>query len=860
MKNNYLLKALQNFISEEKRYKICLIKAENAVNSGAMGKFSNEKQADFTLFNLFSRFCKAFLLLICFSSTILSGQELFNPYEVHTLDIQFYNPDYDSILQAQWEIDDKSYELATILFNGETMDSVGVRYKGNSTFWWAQILGSPKFPFNIDFDLIHEDQDLLGYNKVKLSNSIFDPTFVKESIGYLTEGYYLPTSDVGYMNVSVYGELLGLYVSVESVNKPFLTKHFGNNEGTFFKCEPQFHYGEDYGYDAWPDLRWYGEDSTEYAYQMGYELKSESGWSDLLDLIYTLNFDIDNIENILNVDRALWYFAASTVMPDLDAYNGFYMHNYYLYRNTSSGQFEVIPWDKDHTFGGAMINTILALGGDVSWVYGWDPFLFEYEEDRPLFSQLMTVQLYKKIYSAHIRTIIDDIYNVGYIQNLAYGIQDIIETYADEDPNLFPPFTFGDYFRYNVDNYLITPDGSHWCGITSTVEGRLPYLLGHEEISKTPPEILDVVQENENPQAGEEVIIQAEIIGADSVELMATISEANAHFSSTPMFDDGQHGDGEAEDGIFGAVIPFQSNGDHVKYYIRASDDDALILEPEFAEREFFEYVVGDQSLPDSSIVINEINYHSSDDFDPGDWVELFNSTGESVDIGQWVFKDEDDDHIFILPENTILETGEYLVLCNDSASFTSLFPDVGNFVGEIDFGFSGGGELLRLFDAGGTLVDTVLYDDSDPWPEDPDGNGPTLELINPNLDNALAENWAASEGYGSPGGMNTSFLSTKSQLEIPDRFIVHHNYPNPFNPTTTISYELPENSFVNVTIFDMLGREVKKLVNGKQDSGYHQVNWDGTHDNGKPVSSGVYLYFIRTENAIQTGKMILLK
>ena len=107
---------------------------------------------------------------------------------------------------------------------------------------------------------------------------------------------------------------------------------------------------------------------------------------------------------------------------------------------------------------------------------------------------------------------------------------------------------------------------------------------------------------------------------------------------------------------------------------------------------------------------------------------------------------------------------------------------------------------------------------------------------------------------------MNTSFLSTKSQLEIPDRFIVHHNYPNPFNPITTISYELPENSFVNVTIFDMLGREVKKLVNGKQDSGYHQVNWDGTHDNGKPVSSGVYLYFIRTENAIQTGKMILLK
>jgi len=797
---------------------------------------------------------------LIFISGFMLGQELFDPYEVQTLDIQFYNPDYDSTLQAQWEIDDKSYELATIIFNGETIDSVGVRYKGNSTFWWAQILGSPKFPFNIDFDLIHEDQNLLGYNKVKLSNSIFDPTFVKEAIGYLTEGYYLPTSEVGYMNVSVNGELLGLYVAVETVSKQFLTKHFGNKTGTFFKCEPQFHYGEDYGYDAWPDLRWYGEDSTEYAYQMGYELKSESGWSDLLDLIYTLNFEIDNIENILNVDRALWYFSASVVMPDLDAYNGFYMHNYYLYRNTSSGQFEVIPWDKDHTFGGAMINTILAMGGDVSWVYGWDPFLFENDEERPFFSQLINIPLYKKIYSAHIRTIIDDIYNEGYIQNLAYSMQDIIETYADDDPNLFPSFTFGDYFQYNVDNYLITSDGAHWCGITSTVEGRLPYLLGHEEISKTSPEILDVVQDNENPQAGDEVNILAEINGAYSVELMATISEANAHFSSTPMFDDGQHGDGEAVDGIFGAVIPFQSNGDHVKYYIRASDDDALILEPEFAEREFFEYVVGDQSLPDSTIVINEINYNSSDDFDPGDWVELFNPTSSSMDISQWVFKDEDDDHVFTLPENTILETGEYLVLCTDSASFTSLFPDVDNFVGEIDFGFSGGGEMLRLFDEAGTLVDTVLYDDFDPWPEDPDGNGPTLELINPGMDNALAENWAASEEHGSPGSINTSFLSTKDQLEIPDRFIIHHNYPNPFNPSTTISYELPVNNFVNVTIYDMLGRRVKTLVNQHLTAGEQSIVWNATNEQAISVAGGVYIYTIKVGNSMQSGKIVLLK
>ncbi len=798
------------------------------------------------------------LLTICFTGSILLGQELFDPYQVHTLEIEFFNPDYDQILQDRWEIDDKTYELATVIFNGDTLDSVGVRYKGNSTFYFAQLIGSPKFPLNIDFDLIYEGQDLLGYNKVKLSNSIFDATFVRESIGYLTEGYYLPTSEVGYMNVFINGTLIGLYVSVESVNKPFLTKHFDNNEGAFFKCEPQFHFGE--VYDTWPDLRWYGDDSTAYDYQMSYELKSESGWADLLDLIYTLNFEIDSIETILNVDRALWFFAASQVMPDLDAYNGFYIHNYYLYRNTTSGQFEVIPWDKDHTFGGAMINTIIDLGGNVSWIYNWDPFLFEDDDERPLFSQLIDVPLYKKIYTAHMRTIINDIYDVNTIQEMAYGMQDTIETYAYADPNLFPPFTFGDYFRYNVDNYLITPDGSHWCGITSTITPRLAYLLNNDEIQKIAPAIGYVLQENMDPEAEEDVIIQAQVTGATTVELMSTVNTFNSQFTSVPMLDDGQHDDGEANDGVYGAIVPFQENGSHVKYYIRASNADALILSPRKAEHEFYDYIVG--SLPGTSIVINEINYNSADnEFDPDDWVELYNPTSETISIGLWEFKDENDDHVFTIAEDVSLAPDQYLVLCKDGAAFTALFPDVSNYVGDLGFGLSGGGELIRLFDSSGVLVDAVEYDDFSPWPEAADGNGPTLELINPSLDNALAESWSASTGNGSPGAINTSYLTNDDEdFILPTEFIVHNNFPNPFNPTTTISYELPKNSFVNIIIYDLLGREVKVLVSGELVSGFHEIIWDGKDNFGRSVGAGVYFYLIKAGEFRQMKKMVLLK
>jgi flagellar hook assembly protein FlgD len=86
------------------------------------------------------------------------------------------------------------------------------------------------------------------------------------------------------------------------------------------------------------------------------------------------------------------------------------------------------------------------------------------------------------------------------------------------------------------------------------------------------------------------------------------------------------------------------------------------------------------------------------------------------------------------------------------------------------------------------------------------------------------------------------------------------NNFPNPFNPITTLRYDLPENSFVNVTIYDMLGREVKRLVNGEQASGYYQIVWDGTDNYGEKVSAGVYLYRIQASDFVQTKKMVLLK
>ena len=105
-----------------------------------------------------------------------------------------------------------------------------------------------------------------------------------------------------------------------------------------------------------------------------------------------------------------------------------------------------------------------------------------------------------------------------------------------------------------------------------------------------------------------------------------------------------------------------------------------------------------------------------------------------------------------------------------------------------------------------------------------------------------------------------TNPLSAIDNDILPNNIVLQQNYPNPFNPITTVRYELPEDSFVDVTVYDMLGNVVNILVNANQSSGYKSVQWNATNNQGEPVSAGVYLYKIQAGNFVDTKKMILLK
>jgi len=94
----------------------------------------------------------------------------------------------------------------------------------------------------------------------------------------------------------------------------------------------------------------------------------------------------------------------------------------------------------------------------------------------------------------------------------------------------------------------------------------------------------------------------------------------------------------------------------------------------------------------------------------------------------------------------------------------------------------------------------------------------------------------------------------------VPTRYQLHANRPNPFNPTTTIAYDLPRSGHVRLVIYDVRGKEVAQLVSANQPAGRHVATWDGRSAKSEPAASGVYFYRLEAGDFVQTKKMVLLK
>jgi hypothetical protein len=256
-----------------------------------------------------------------------------------------------------------------------------------------------------------------------------------------------------------------------------------------------------------------------------------------------------------------------------------------------------------------------------------------------------------------------------------------------------------------------------------------------------------------------------------------------------------------------------------------------------------------------NAVVINEINYHSAAAFDPGDWVELYNGYSVPVDVSGWTFRDSDPSHGFVFTSGTVIPSGGYLVVCADTALFQGLFPSVKCVAGQMAFGLDGSGEYVQLTDAQGNIVDSLTYDDAPLWPLAADGKGPTIELYDAALDNAVGANWRASSSHGTPGAANgiAGKIRPAARIGLPKMPAVKTKHRCTGGSVIQVVYGVPRQGRVLLRIYGLNGRMLATLVDRECAPGWHRAAWDVRKVHG-PISPGVCVCRLTQGSTSVTG------
>ena len=201
------------------------------------------------------------------------------------------------------------------------------------------------------------------------------------------------------------------------------------------------------------------------------------------------------------------------------------------------------------------------------------------------------------------------------------------------------------------------------------------------------------------------------------------------------------------------------------------------------------------QSVP--PIVINELQYHPASDDHGEEYIELYNSGAITVDLSGWQFSDG---IYYTFPVSASIPPGGYVVIGHDPATVEAVYG-ISGVLGPFESGrLSNGGERVAIEDAGGVLIDEVAYDDHRPWPEAPDGDGPSLELICPLFDNDSPCSWGASAGLGTPGSQNSIYSTDNIPPCIAE--VVHTPaFPTSSQPVTVTALVDDNSAVVTVTL-----------------------------------------------------------
>lgn len=733
-------------------------------------------------------------LLFIIALPLVKAQHFYDPATIQKIELRFAASNWDYMLDTA-KLGAEGYIMASwVKINGNRIDSVGVKYKGNSSYDSTRL----KNPIHIELDAYADTKNYQGYKDLKLSNCYQDPSMVREVLAYNLLSNYMDAPQANFAQVYINGVYMGVYTNVESINKTFCSEHFYGNDGTFIKGNPQVVPTTATKCNL---LKLNGDSSSYFNF---YEIKSDYGWKQLEILCDSITNKPSSVPVMMDLDRVLWMLAFNNAVINLDSYSGAFCQNYYLYRD-GTGRYNPVVWDLNMSFGGfpflGSSNTSLA-ALTISNMQNLTPNIHSTDNYWPLIKAIYANPLYKRMYIAHLRTIIKDHFTSGSYITAYNTYKALIDTAVQSDTRKF--FSYTQFQNALTANYSV---GSYSVpGIQTLMQARSNYLQTTAEFTAASPTIGLTGISNGTPLMNATVSFTSMVNNATSVELRYRY-RASEKFEAVTMYDDGLHGDGVSGDNIYGTTFTLKNN--KIQYYVFADNASASRFSPEGAEHVFFEYnaipapqagqVVINEFLADNkSDVRNE--YHLFED-----WIELFNNSNSSLDLsGLYLSNSSGTKAKYSFPNGTSIAPYGFLTVWADDINL----PNATQL--HAPFKIDKAGDELVLSNGLRTVYDQVVFpaqSEDKSFGRCPDGTGAFKIFTYPSF------------------GMSNCVVGLDEQQEAMKQWV--EVYPNPSTDYLIIRTHKKE----HLVLTDLLGKPVLEW----NVSGTEQFNLSG-------LKAGVYL------------------
>ncbi len=698
-------------------------------------------------------------IFFCFVLGAFAQKGFYDLDKIQDIKIVFGYADWDAKLDAQ-KAGAQDYIIAlSCTINGEKFDSVGVKYKGNSSYSATR----KKNPLHIKLDW-KKNQNYNGVTSIKMSNIFADPSYIREPLSYKLLGDYMDCPRANFAKVYVENKYYGVMTNVEPINNKFVGEHFGSSENTFIKCNPKFGGGVPPGGSNVPTLIFLTYDSTKY--KNIYELESKTGWYDLIKLTDTLAKKPNSLDKVLDVDRAIWMLAFNNLFVNLDSYSGAFGQNYYLYKDDNQ-RFIPIVWDLNMSFGS--FNST-GLGGVSTNLAQLKADLHSGTATRPLIKAIFANSTYKKMYYAHMRTMLKECFVNKKYETEAIAMRTFIEPEVKTDVN--PLSTYAQFQTGMTATGAGGAPGQNVRGISNLMEARVTYLLAQTEFTAATPVISNVDFSPKSAKKGDDIWITAKIEDLNNA-VVAYREDSEDIFTKVQLYDDGAHQDGAANDGVFGASL--KAKDFKMQYYIYAENANTGIFAPERAEHEFYKIELqnaGTSSVAIGDLVINElmpankITAIDPTDTASDDWAEIFNNSTQELSLDNLYLTDDfaQKDKWQFPTGIKIPAKGRLIVWLDEDGKAVNGF--------HASFKLSASGEQLMLAKADGTVLDSLSFkatNDDNSLERCPDGTGAFAMTAKPTFNS-----------------QNCKPLSATNASQITD----YQVFPNPFTNILTIEGE----------------------------------------------------------------------